>query len=180
MPPGAATLEQTTAALAGSAATVFIMSAQHDGDRAGLVALSAVLCAHDPLLVAVAIRRGHPIAPLIRDSHTFALSRVDRNSRLLLRKFADTGPVGANGSLDGEVGKGNSGSRGQGASQAVPIGGAGFGDPFDAIPHRTLSTGAPVLNDSSAAIDCEVVRHFDLEADHELYVGQVLAVRVSV
>lgn len=39
-------------------------------------------------------------------------------------------------------------------------------------------TGSPVLLRSIVAFDCEVVRHFDLEADHELFVGQVLASRM--
>lgn len=51
------------------------------------------------------------------------------------------------------------------------------GDPFDAIPIETLVTGSPVLRGSPLVFDCEVVRHYDLETDHELYVGQVLAAR---
>jgi flavin reductase (DIM6/NTAB) family NADH-FMN oxidoreductase RutF len=52
------------------------------------------------------------------------------------------------------------------------------GDQFDAFGVRGLKTGSPVLTCSIAAIDCEVVRHFDLEADHELYIGQVMDARV--
>lgn len=51
-------------------------------------------------------------------------------------------------------------------------------DPFDTVETRTLSTGAPVLLRAVAGIDCEVMRHFDLEADHEMYVGQVVDVAV--
>jgi flavin reductase (DIM6/NTAB) family NADH-FMN oxidoreductase RutF len=48
-------------------------------------------------------------------------------------------------------------------------------DPFDALEVCVLATGSPVLARAAAALDCEVVRHFDLEeADHELYVGRVL------
>lgn len=52
------------------------------------------------------------------------------------------------------------------------------GDPFDTFPIRTLATGSPILTGAVAAMDCEVMRHFDLEADHELYVGQVIAATV--
>jgi flavin reductase (DIM6/NTAB) family NADH-FMN oxidoreductase RutF len=53
-------------------------------------------------------------------------------------------------------------------------------DPFDAFEVCKLVTGSPVIIRAAAALDCEVVRHFDLEdADHELYVGRVLAARVS-
>lgn len=51
------------------------------------------------------------------------------------------------------------------------------GDPFDAIPIETIATGSPVLRASPLVFDCEVVRHYDLETDFELYVGQVLASR---
>ncbi len=53
------------------------------------------------------------------------------------------------------------------------------GDPFDGLPVSRLKTGAPILDRSTAVLDCEVVRHFDLEADHELYIGQVLAVKLN-
>jgi flavin reductase (DIM6/NTAB) family NADH-FMN oxidoreductase RutF len=52
-------------------------------------------------------------------------------------------------------------------------------DPFDAFAVATCVTGSPVLERSVAAFDCEVVRHIDLESDHELYVGQVLAARTA-
>ncbi|HMN39440.1 MAG TPA: flavin reductase [Phycisphaerales bacterium] len=48
-------------------------------------------------------------------------------------------------------------------------------DPFDTLEVRTLVTGSPLLGRSIVALDCEVLRHVDLEADHEIYVGQVLS-----
>lgn len=51
------------------------------------------------------------------------------------------------------------------------------GDPFDTIETVRLVTNSPIPVRAHAAIDCEVVRHYDLEADHEIYIGQVLAVR---
>lgn len=51
------------------------------------------------------------------------------------------------------------------------------GDPFDTIETLRLVSTSPIPARALAAIDCEVVRHYDLEADHEIYVGQVLAVR---
>ena len=52
-------------------------------------------------------------------------------------------------------------------------------DPFDALAVLTLETGAPILRTSPVAFDCEVVRHGDMDADHELYIGRVLAARVG-
>lgn len=51
-------------------------------------------------------------------------------------------------------------------------------DAFDSLPVETLVSGSPVIKRSLLALDCEVVRHFDMEADHELYVGKVLAARL--
>ena len=43
------------------------------------------------------------------------------------------------------------------------------------LEFRTLVTGSPLLSRSLISLDCEVLRHLDLEADHEIYVGQVLS-----
>lgn len=47
-------------------------------------------------------------------------------------------------------------------------------DPFDTLETRTLVSGAPLLMAATVSLDCEVVRHVDLEGDHEIYVGVVL------
>lgn len=138
----------THAALAQLPALPYLLTSAHEGERAGVIVRSVQRCNADPPLVCVAVRTGHRIEPLIRDSRCFALSRLDSENRLVLKKF-DCVNAG-----DG-------------------------GDPFDAIPVRSLQSGSPVLTDSSLVLDCEVVRHFDLEADCELYIGQVLAARVS-
>jgi flavin reductase (DIM6/NTAB) family NADH-FMN oxidoreductase RutF len=105
-------------------------------------------CADEPPLIAVAVKTGHWIEPLIRDSHVFAICRVNPAERLLLRKFAET-------------------SRPR------------DGDPFDCMATERLVTGAPIIAKSGLALDCEVVRHFDLEADHELFIGLVRGVKMG-
>jgi flavin reductase (DIM6/NTAB) family NADH-FMN oxidoreductase RutF len=52
-------------------------------------------------------------------------------------------------------------------------------DPFDMLEVRTLVSQSPILVRSSMALDCEVLRHLDLEADYEIYVGQVLSAVVN-
>lgn len=52
-------------------------------------------------------------------------------------------------------------------------------DPFDTLSVSTLTTGAPMLLSSAVRLDCEIVRHFDLEADHEIYVGLVVGAEMS-
>ncbi|MCA9299278.1 MAG: flavin reductase, partial [Phycisphaerales bacterium] len=106
-------------------------------------------CAIEPLLVSVSVRKGHSIEPLIRDSHAFALCALHPDDKLIPRKFAEH------------------------EAPDHP------GDPFDSLPTRILQTGSPVLERATVALDCEVVRHFDLEADHELYVGHVVAALIA-
>lgn len=46
----------------------------------------------------------------------------------------------------------------------------------DSLIFTTAETGSPLLKRAISCIDCRLVRHFDLEADHDLYVGEVAAV----
>jgi flavin reductase (DIM6/NTAB) family NADH-FMN oxidoreductase RutF len=128
-------------------AGLHVLSAQFEGKRAGVVVRSVQPAADEPPLLCVAVKRGHWIEPVIRDSHCFAISKIGSADRLLTRKFAET---------------------------ARPR----DGDPFDCIPTVRLVTGAPVIERATLALDCEVFRHFDIEADHELYVGIVVATRI--
>ncbi len=128
----------------------FVMTAAFDGKRAGVMVRSVQPCADEPLLICVAAKKGHWIEPLIRDSHAFAVCMVTADNRLIHRKF----------------------------STELADHDETREDPFDAFPTETLVTGSPVLLRSIVAFDCEVVRHFDLEADHELFVGQILASRM--
>lgn len=126
---------------------IYIITSQFEDDRTGLRVLSVMPCAVEPALLAVAARKGHSIEPIIRDSRHFALCIADKDDRLLIHKF--------------------------------PLGGEpkGGGDPFDAMPTETLVSTSPIPTRCVAAFDCEVVRHFDLDADHEIYVGQILAAK---
>lgn len=127
---------------------MYIMTAAYEDQRHGMRVLSVQQCGIEPRLIAVAARKGHPIEPIVRDSHAFAVCKVHESQKLVLRKFStDPDPEDT--------------------------------DPFDAFNVETLRTGSPVLARSLAVFDCEVVRHFDLEADHEIFVGLVIAARVS-
>ena len=58
-------------------------------------------------------------------------------------------------------------------------GGAGRAwDLLECAPLERLVSPAPVLAHAQLVLDCEVVRHLDIESDHSLYVGRVLAARV--
>ncbi len=51
-------------------------------------------------------------------------------------------------------------------------------DIFDGIAVERLQGGLPALASSPVAMECEIIRHIDLEADHQLYVGRITSCRV--
>lgn len=127
---------------------VYLMTASHEGKRIGVIVGSVQACDLAPPLLCVAMRKGQGIEPMIRDARTFAINIVDPKDKLVYRKFVDPNRLRE------------------------------IGDPFDGMPVEKLATGAPILKKSLASFDCEVVRHIDIAADHELYIGQVLAAKV--
>ena len=46
-------------------------------------------------------------------------------------------------------------------------------DPFLSLPVTVSPNGAPILKNALSWLDCEVIRHMDLESDYGLYVGRV-------
>jgi flavin reductase (DIM6/NTAB) family NADH-FMN oxidoreductase RutF len=46
-------------------------------------------------------------------------------------------------------------------------------DPFVTLPTHCAPSGSPIIDRALSYLDCEVVRHIDLDTDHRLYVGQV-------
>jgi flavin reductase (DIM6/NTAB) family NADH-FMN oxidoreductase RutF len=52
-------------------------------------------------------------------------------------------------------------------------------DPFIGLPTDTTPRGIPVLARTMAWFECELVRHFDIDADCELYVGNIINVMVT-
>ena len=46
-------------------------------------------------------------------------------------------------------------------------------DPFLSLPVTPSPNGAPILQHALSWLDCEVIRHIDLDSDYGLYVGRV-------
>src|SRR5690606_5832315 len=46
-------------------------------------------------------------------------------------------------------------------------------DPFLSTPSRTAKSGSPILERAIAYLDCELVRHVDIESEFELFVGLI-------
>lgn len=124
-----------------------VMTASFEGRRSGVLVHRVMQASDEPLSVLVAVPKGHRITTLLRDSRMFAVCLIDSTDRRMVRKFEMTN------------------------EPLLPAG----GDPFELLATRRLVTGAPVLERCVAALDCEIMRHFDLEADHEVYVGLVHA-----
>lgn len=133
-------------ALAQIPSSLYVMTASRGRASGAVLASWVQQVSYEPPLISVAIPRGRGIAPLIRDSRSFALCQVHPDDRLLPRRLRLTDD------RDWTA--------------------------LDTIPFETLSTGSPCIKRAMAVLDCEVVRHLDVEADHELYIGQVVAGRV--
>ncbi|MFN7022527.1 MAG: flavin reductase family protein [Phycisphaerales bacterium] len=119
-----------------------VVTAAFEHRRGGMLVDRVMPCSDEPASIAVAMPKGHRLAMLIRDSHSFAVNIIEPGDRLVAKKF-------------------------DGASEA---------DVFELMENRSIVTGSPCLARSVACLDCEVMRHFDLEADHEMYVGLVVGV----
>ncbi len=70
----------------------FLLTAQVDEARTGLVTSWAQQCSDVPFLITVAIPRGTEIEPLIRDGRTFALTALNPEDRLIPRRFTPPPP----------------------------------------------------------------------------------------
>jgi flavin reductase (DIM6/NTAB) family NADH-FMN oxidoreductase RutF len=120
---------------------LFLLTSAHEGFRSGVLARWVQQCSLNPPLVMVALPKGSPVEPLIRDSHCFALCQIPDCDRFLARKFS-TMP-----------------DRNE--------------DPFDTLATACAPSGSPIVQRAMCYLDCEVVRHVELESDCRLYVGEV-------
>lgn len=46
-------------------------------------------------------------------------------------------------------------------------------DPFVTLAHHSSTSGLPIIDRAMSWLECEIVRHVDLDADQRLYVGHV-------
>jgi len=81
-------------ALANVPASSFLMTTAYGDLRDGRIVERVQQCGTNPPMLLVAMEKGHPLSPLIRDSRTFALSLLDPNERLLQRVFGPERRVG--------------------------------------------------------------------------------------
>lgn len=111
--------------------------------RSGVIVTCVQQVAMNPPMVLVAMEKGQPLSPVIRDSRNFAICLMEKDDRATRKTFA-TAP-----------------------DQGV--------DPFLTIPHLVAPGGSPVPTRCTGFIACELIRHLDIEADYEVYIGMVHA-----
>jgi len=121
---------------------LFIMTSGFEQSRSGVLVKWVQRCSSNPPLLIVAVPKGQPVEPLIRDSRSFALCQIADDDAYLFRKFAK--PPERND------------------------------DPFVSLNVWAGIMGAPIIERAMSYLDCEVVRHLDLDADHRLYIGRVI------
>jgi flavin reductase (DIM6/NTAB) family NADH-FMN oxidoreductase RutF len=115
-----------------------------DGERGNLMTLNwATQVSFDPKLVAISVDRTALTHELIAAGGVFALNIVDREDRAIVRRF--TKPVEVD-------------------ATAQTLNGFGY---------REGVSGAPILNQAAAYVDCEVRQTVPC-GDHSLFVGEVV------
>lgn len=67
---------------------LFILTAEHEDRRAGMLVSWVQQACFEPPMVTVAVAKGKPIMPLISESRKFALCQLGQSDRLMQRKFA--------------------------------------------------------------------------------------------
>jgi flavin reductase (DIM6/NTAB) family NADH-FMN oxidoreductase RutF len=124
---------------------LYILTAAYEHRRRGVMVSWVQQASFEPPMVLVSLRKGREIVPLIHESHAFALSQVSEEDKLTLKKFAD----------------------------GLRPGQRHDDDPLAGIETMRRATGAPIICKALSFMDCELVRHIDVEGDHDLYVGLI-------
>ncbi len=125
---------------------LYIIGSRAAGRRNLMTANWVTQVAFDPKLVAVSVENEALTATLIHDGGVFSVSVVDRDDRAIVRKFVK--PV----EHDEESGT------------------------LNGFSFHEATTGAPVLDQALAHLDCEV-RERVAVGDHTLFVGEVVEAR---
>ena len=81
-------------ALAAVPSGEFVLTAQHEDRRAGMLVRWVQRVSASPPMLSVAVAKGKPILPLISESRKFALCQLGTKDRLLHRKFAQDSEMG--------------------------------------------------------------------------------------
>ena len=131
---------------------LFVLTSNFEGRQSAVLVKWVQPCSTTPPMVMVALATGQTVEPIIRDSRFFTLSQISAEDRFLLRKF-NCQPGYSNGT---------------GTPRRDPA-----EDPLLSLMTLAAPSGCPILERALSYLDCEVVRHIELDADHRIYVGQI-------
>ena len=122
---------------------LYVLGTRAGDRRNGMTLNWATQVSFDPKVVAVSVEKTAFSHELLAEGGVFALSIVDREDRAIVRKF--TKPVEVD-------------------LEAKTLNGFAFHDG---------TSGAPVLDQAAAYVDCEVRQQVDV-GDHTLFLGEVV------
>ena len=122
---------------------LYVIGSRH-GDRLNLMTANWVTqVSFDPKLVGVSVEKEALTHELITEGRVFSVNIVSREDRAIVRKF--TKPV-----------------------EVDPV-----ANTLNGFPFHAGRTGAPVLDQAVAYVDCELRQAFEV-GDHTLFLGEVV------
>jgi flavin reductase (DIM6/NTAB) family NADH-FMN oxidoreductase RutF len=122
---------------------LYVVGSRAGERRNGMTANWVTQVSFDPKLVAVSVEKTALTHALISEGQVFSVNLVDREDRPIVRKF--TKPV----EVDAEAGT------------------------LNGFPFHDGVTGAPVLDQTVAFVECEVRQAVDV-GNHTLFIGEVV------
>lgn len=122
---------------------LYVVGSRHGDRRNGMTLNWATQVSFDPKLVAISVEQTAVTHELIAGGGVFSVNVVDREDRAIVRKF--TKPV----EVDGE------------------------GRTLNGFPYHEGATGAPILDQAVAYVDCELRQSVPV-GGHTLFVGEVV------
>ena len=122
---------------------LYVLGTRAGERRNGMTLNWATQVSFDPKLLLVSVERGSVTHELLAEGRVFALNIVDREDRAIVRKF--TKPVEVD--LDGRT--------------------------LNGFPFHDGRSGAPILDQAVAYLECEVREHHDV-GGHVMFVGEVV------
>ncbi len=122
---------------------LYVLGARAGERRNGMTINLVTQVATDPKLLGVAVWKEAFTHELVREGGVFALSIVDREDRAIVRKFTKPVEVDADART------------------------------LNGFPYRDGLTGAPILAQAVAYLDCRVTNPVDC-GDHTFFIGEVV------
>ena len=122
---------------------LYVIGSRAGDRRNGMTANWVTQISFDPKLVAVSVEKGAFTHELISEGRVFTVNIVDREDRAIVRKFTKPVEVDADART------------------------------LNGFPFHDGRTGAPILDQAVAHVECEVRDTFDA-GGHTLFVGEVV------